>query len=372
MKVAVVHEWLIDWAGSERVLEQILCCFPQADLFSLVDFLSDENRGKLRNKRATTSFLQSAPFAKSHLHFYLPLMPIAVEQFDLSKYDLIISSSHAVAKGIITGPDQLHISYVHSPMRYAWDLQHDYLQAVGKRSIKGLALRAVLHYLRQWDVRTANGVDKFIANSEFVAKRIMKFYRRHANVIYPPVDIERFVATDDKDDSYVCVGRLEPYKRVDAIVEAFRKMPRHRLTVIGGGSMLKSIRRSVPENVAVLGHQSDEAVRDHLQKAKALIFAGTEDFGITLIEAQACGTPVIAYGNGGARESIIPLGTANPTGLFFDEQDSDAIAAAVNIFENNQSSFTAENCRRNSTRFSCEKFRSDFTAFVQTQTGKLD
>ena len=236
MRVAIVHDWLVTYAGAERVLEQIIACFPEADLFAVVDFLNPSERGFLKGKLVKTSCIQKLPFAKKKYRIYLPFMPLAVEQFDLSNYDLVISSSHAVAKGVITGPDQLHISYVYSPMRYAWDLQHQYLRETGMgQGFKGWLAKRELHKLRMWDLRTANGVDHFIADSCFVARRIWKVYRREAVVIYPPVDIDLFTLVEQKEDFYFTASRMVPYKRIDLIVEAFSHMPCKRLVGIGTG-----------------------------------------------------------------------------------------------------------------------------------------
>jgi glycosyltransferase involved in cell wall biosynthesis len=370
MRVAVVHEWFVDWAGSEKVVEQILTCYPSADLFSLVDFLPPEHRKKLLNKVATTTFLQRMPFARTHLHWYLPWMPFAIEQLDLSGYDLVISSSHAVAKGVITGPDQTHISYVHSPMRYAWDLQHDYLRGKAGRGLRGLALRRVLYKLRQWDSRSANGVDDLVANSQFVAKRIHKVYRREAQVIHPPIDIERFKLRENKDDFFLCAGRVMPYKRVDLVVKAFERLPMHKLVVIGDGPELRSIKANATKNVEFLGYQSDSVLQEYLQRARALIFAAKEDFGIIPLEAQACGTPVIAYGAGGVLETVTPLTQPNPTGLFFSEQSSEAIVAAVRDFERHSTEFAPQACREKANAFSPERFRREFTEFVNRRIGR--
>jgi glycosyltransferase involved in cell wall biosynthesis len=364
LRVAIVHEWLTSWAGSERVLSQILSCFPDADLFALVDFLSDEDRANILQKRATTTFLQRMPSPKRLLPYYLPLMPIAIEQLDLSTYDLVISSSHAVAKGVITGPDQLHISYVHSPMRYAWDQQHQYLRGKNGRGLRGFALRLALHYLRQWDLRTVNGVDLFVANSQFIAKRIRKVYRREATVIYPPVDIEAFPHRELKEDFYLCAGRLEPYKRIDIVVQAFSEMPSRKLVVLGDGPEYKTLKRLAASNVEFMGYQPNEVWLSHLQKAKALIFPGIEDFGITPVEAQACGTPVIAFGRGGVLETVRPLGEPQPTGLFFLDQTPAAICKTVLLFESQQSKFSSIACRMNAEQFSVSAFRSRFTQFV--------
>jgi glycosyltransferase involved in cell wall biosynthesis len=318
MRIAIVHDWLTTYAGAERVLEQMLICFPDADLFSLVDFLPPGQRDFIQNKRVTTSFIQRMPWARSKYRSYLPLMPLAIEQFDLSSYDLVISSSHAVAKGVITGPDQLHICMCYSPIRYAWDLQHQYLRESGlDRGMKGWLARCVLHRTRMWDQRTANGVDEFIAISNFIARRIRKAYRRDSTVIYPPVDVESFSLRQDKEDFYLTASRLVPYKRVDLIVEAFSRMPEKKLVVIGAGPEFSRIKASAGHNVDFLGYQPGEVLRDHMQRARAFVFAAEEDFGIAPLEAQACGTPVIAYGKGGALETIRGEESVEPTGVFF-------------------------------------------------------
>jgi glycosyltransferase involved in cell wall biosynthesis len=365
MKVAIVHEWLIDWAGSERVLEQLVACFPEADVFALVDFLEPKHRVKLRGKNATTSFLQRMPGSRRHIAWYLPLMPIAIEQLDVSAYDVIISSSHAVAKGVLTGPDQLHVSYVHSPMRYAWDLQHEYLRGKAGNGLRGLALRWLLHYLRQWDIRTANSVDMFIANSAFVARRIEKFYRREARILHPPVDVDSFSPSDTKDDFYLCAGRLMPYKRVDIVVDAFRAMPQKRLIISGDGPELKTLRKSAPANVEFTGYQSDQDLRERLRRARALIFPGKEDFGIVPVEAQACGTPVIGYAAGGLLETVRPLGEPDPTGVFFNEQTANAVIEAIGVFE--RASFAASACRTNAERFAAPRFAPVLKALVERE-----
>jgi len=346
------------------VLEQVLKCFPEADLFSLVDFLKPEQRGFILNKTVCTSFLQKMPFSRRSFRKYFPLMPLAVEQFDLSRYKLVISSSHSVAKGVITGPDQLHVCYCHSPMRYAWELQHQYLvEARLDHGLIGWATKAMLHRARLWDLRTANGVDEFIANSQFIARRIWKVYRRGARVIYPPVDVEAFSLKEQKEDFYLTVSRLVPYKRVNLIVEAFKRMPGKRLVVIGDGPQLDAIRASAPVNVDILGFQEFETVVQYMQRARCFVFAAEEDFGICVAEAQSCGTPVIAFGRGGTREIIREEPSKHPTGLFFRAQTAEAIVDSVNAFEENRGRFLPEHCRNNATRFSVERFRKEFADF---------
>lgn len=389
LRVAVVHEWLVDYSGSERVLEQILLLFPQADLFALVDFLPPQLRGFIQNKSVRTSFIQKLPLARTKYRQYLPLMPIAVEQFDLSSYDLIISSSHAVAKGVLTGPDQLHISYVHSPIRYAWDLQHQYLKESGlDRGLKSAIARWFLHQIRIWDTRTANGVDGFVANSKFIARRIRKVYRREAQVIYPPVDVAKFTPLGDtpdtqqipKEDFYLTASRFVPYKKVDLIVEAFSQIGDRRLIVIGDGPGLDKVRAKLSDNITLLGYQEPDTLKQYMQKARAFVFAAEEDFGITIVESQACGTPVIAFGKGGALETVRAVNAVNvdraiekPTGVFFYEQTAARIKAAIATFEQHETQIEPEFCRANALRFAPERFRQEFRDYIkQAWTTRFD
>lgn len=368
LKVAIIHDWLYVYGGAERVLENILECFPQAELYSLIDFLPQEYRHALKHKNVHTSFIQRLPFAKTKHRSYLPLMPLAVEQFDLSASDLVISSSYAVAKGVITGPDQLHLCYCHSPMRYAWDLQHQYLKESGlERGIRSWLARYLLHRLRLWDTRTANGVDAFIANSNFVARRIRKVYRREATVIHPPVDTDGFTLHEAKEDFYFTASRLVPYKKIDLIVEAFATMPDKKLVVIGEGPEFEKIKMKAASNVTLLGYQPFEVLKDYMGRAKAFVFAAEEDFGIVPIEAQACGTPVIAYGKGGALETVRGPQHDLPTGIFFEEQTVSSLQKAVKTFEANAAKFHPTAIRQNAMRFSSENFRTKLTTFVEQQ-----
>lgn len=254
LRIAIIHDWLTVYAGAERVLEQMLLCYPQADLYSTVDFLPANERGFLQGKQVFTSFIQNLPFAKTKYRSYLPLMPMAVEQFDLSMYDLVISSSHAVAKGVITGPDQLHICMCYSPIRYAWDLQHQYLQETHLNTgALGWVAKYFLHKLRLWDLRTANGVDQFIAISQFIARRIYKVYRRSSTVIYPPIALEDFSLQEQKQDFYLTASRMVPYKKIDLIVKSFSHMPDKQLIVIGSGPDFEKIKKIAPPNVTLLG-----------------------------------------------------------------------------------------------------------------------
>ena len=366
MKVAIVCDWLVTYAGAERVIEQMLKVYPEADLFAVVDFLPEGSRDFLMNKSVTTTFIQNLPKAKKYYRAYLPLMPIAIEQLDLSSYDLVISSSHCVAKGILTGPDQIHISYVHSPVRYAWDLQHLYLRESGlTHGLKSKIARAILHYIRIWDTRSSIGVDYFISNSRFIAKRIWKCYRREATVVYPPVNIDIFQYCEEKEDYYVTASRMVPYKKMDLIVEAFTQMPDKKLVVIGDGPDFEKIKKKAGTNVTLLGFAPDNVMRDYMQHAKAFVFAAEEDFGITPVEALACGTPVIAYGKGGSLETVRGFGVQeNPTGVFFVKQTVESLKSAVTRFEYERSAISCRNCRYNAERFGEAIFRQTFKKYV--------
>lgn len=370
MKIAIVHDWLVTYSGAERVLEQMLQAFPEADLYSVCDFLPKEERPMLQGRTPRTTFIQSLPFAQRFYRAFLPLMPLAIEQLDLSPYDVILSSSHAVAKGVLCGPDQLHVSYVHTPLRYAWDMQHQYLRETGlRRGLKSLFTRWLLHRLRLWDARTANGVDVFVANSRYIARRIVKAYRRDSIVIHPPVDTDFFQFAQDKLDYYLAASRLVPYKRMDLIIEAFTRMPERRLVVIGNGPerrKLEALAHGRP-NITLLGYQPADALREKMQHAKAFVFAAEEDFGITPLEAQACGTPVIAYGRGGARETIRPLGAPGATGVLFDEQSASCIVQAVDRFERQASEISPQDCRANAMRFTPARFRESLAALIDQE-----
>ena len=373
MKIAVVHDWLVTYAGAERVLASILKIWPQADLFAVIDFLSDEDRARLGGKQAKTTFIQRLPKARTRYQKYLPLMPLAIEQMDLSGYDLVISSSHAVAKGVLTGPDQLHISYVHSPIRYAWDLQHQYLNESGMSTgLKGKLARMILHYMRMWDQRTAAAVDHFVANSQFIGRRIDKAYRRPSTVIYPPVDTSGFSFNSEKQDYYVTASRMVPYKKIPMIVQAFAAMPDKRLVVIGDGPEIAKARAVAGPNVTILGQQPFEVLRQHLQNAKAFVFAAEEDFGITPVEAQACGTPVIAFGRGGALETVRGLDDPSPTGVFYPQQSVEALVAAVRTFERESHRISARACREQAELFSEKRFERQLRHFVDVRCAEAN
>lgn len=357
---------MVTYAGSERVIEQLLQVFPEADLFTLLDFLPEKERGFLRDHPVQTSFLQTFPLLnKKNYRSFLPLMPLAIEQLDFSKYDLILSNCHAVSKGILTHPDQLHISYIHSPMRYAWDMQNDYLSVSGFKSLKSLLARALLHYIRIWDLAAASRPDRILGNSGFICRRIQKTYRRDASIFYPPVDTDYYTLHPQKEDFYLTASRLVPYKRIDLIVDTFAQMPDKKLVIIGDGPEAHRLSGLNLPNITWLGFQPGDILRDHMQRARAFIFAAKEDFGIVPLEAQACGTPVIAFGQGGVHETVIGPEKPHPTGLFFYEQTITALSAAIQEFERNRPQFTPSACRANAEKFSNQRFQTEIKALVE-------
>jgi glycosyltransferase involved in cell wall biosynthesis len=369
MRIAIVHEWCVTYGGAERVLERLLDLYPDAEVFTLIDKVPLEQRGFLRGKTPRTTFFQRIPRIERHYRKLLALMPYAMEQFDLSVYDLILSSHYSVAKGVITGPRQLHICYCHSPMRYAWDMQHSALTEEGLNTgLKGLLARVQLHRIRQWDARTANNVDFFIANSKFIADRIWRCYRRESTVIPPPVDVGAFQPSDMREDFYLSVGRLVPYKKIDLMIEAFRRMPDRKLVVVGSGPELDRLRALAPANVQMLGRREFAEVIQLMGRARALIFAAYEDFGIVPLETQACGTPVLAYGAAGSLETVIGRDDSEgrpATGHFFYEQSAQAIERAVGEFEAlPATTFTREQCRQHALAFSPEIFAERIRRYV--------
>jgi len=366
--VGLVHDWLPVYAGAERVLEQMIQVCPDSDIYSLIDFISGDQRAFLQGKPVETSFIQNLPFAEKGYRYYLPFAPLAIEQFDLSEHDVVVSSNYAVAKGALTRSDQLHVSYVHSPIRYAWDLYHEYLEAEGvTQRIRNLLARPILHYMRLYDVCTAPRVDVFVANSQHVARRIWKRYRRRAHVVYPPVDVSRFSVQREKEDYFLTMSRLVAYKRMDLVVRAFNEMPDKQLYVIGDGPERDRLERLAGPNVEVLGYQPDEAVTHYMENARAFVFAAEEDFGIVPVEAQACGTPVIAYGRGGATETVVP----GETGLFFQRQEVDAVREAVAEFEDEEARLEPEDIRAHAEQFDISSFRSAFSEVVRTAYGSF-
>ncbi|PSB21731.1 glycosyltransferase family 4 protein [Phormidesmis priestleyi ULC007] len=368
LNYALVHEWLTPKAtgGSELVVREILKHID-ADLYALIDFESVNPDSYLYQRKIGTTFLQHFPFAQSGVQKYLPFLPLAIEQLDLRHYDVILSSSHAVAKGVLTTPQQLHVCYCHAPMRYVWDLTFDYLNSsrLG-RGVPGVLTRYLLHQLRQWDVLSANRVDYFIANSKNTARRIWRYYRRPAEVIYPPVEVDRFPFQAQKQDFYVTVSRLVSYKKIALIVRAFNQLGLP-LIVIGSGSELSQLQQLAKSNVQILGWQPDAVVEQYMAQAKAFVYAAYEDFGIAPVEAQACGTPVIAYGAGGTLETVRDLRhhQNQGTGILFPQQTEVAIVEAVKIFEQHQKKIEPEILRTHALSFHPKVFQQRYLAFLE-------
>lgn len=362
MRVAIVHDWLYVLGGAERVLREILRCYPNADVFTLFDVLKQQERNWLGFQHSRSSFLQRIPNIERIHRSLLPVMPLVIEQFDLSAYDLVISSSCAVAKGVITGPDQVHVAYIHTPMRYAWDLQHEYLR--GSAVMRRAVARIVLHRIRLWETASGLRPDLLIANSAFIARRIRKVLGREATVIHPPVELSRQVPPPSRQRHFLTAGRLVGYKNAGAIVEAFKLLPELKLIVAGTGPDLKRLQASAGRNVSFAAHVSDSEMRRLMATSRALIFAAEEDFGIIPVEAQAEGTPVLALGRGGARETVVVNGPAR-TGMFFNEATPTAIAACINAFVVREPTFSREACRQNAQLFSSAQFRRRFTAAIE-------
>lgn len=357
MKVAIVHDWLVTNAGAEKVLKAILEIYPQAEIFSLVDFLNEKDRREVLNgKYAKTSFIQNLPFSKRHFRNYLPLFPKAIESFDLDSYDMIISSSWAVAKGINKNSNQIHICYCHTPIRYAWDLYDEYTSTL--KQPKKFIVQQTLKYIRKWDIKTLHRVDYFIANSDFVKNRIKKTYNRDSIVIYPPVNTERFILNNKKEDFYLTACRLVPYKKTKLIVEAFNEMSNKKLYVIGDGEEFGNIKAIAKNNIVLLGYQDFESMIKYMQNAKAFLYAAIEDFGIVPIEAMSCGTPIIALNDGGTAETVID----GITGNYFRKQIKEDIINAVEKFEN--MTFDYEEISKLSEKYSEIRFKNEFKEFI--------
>ena len=362
IKKAVVHDWFAGYAGSERVVESITNIFPDVPVHVLFNLLTEKEQNIVtKNSKVITSFIQKLPGIKNNHRKYLPLFPYAVEQFDLSNYDLILTSSHAVAKGVLTNSNQLHICYCHTPIRYAWDLTHQYLKESNlNRGLFGLFAKIILHYIRIWDASNVNRVDYFMANSNYIKKRIKKVYGKDSEVIYPPVDTEKFKCETQKDNYYLTASRLVPYKRIDLIAQAFTNMPDKKLIIVGDGPEEKKIKTHSGKNIEFVGYQHVEALVKYMQKAKAFIFAADEDFGIMVVEALSCGTPVIAFNKGGVMETI----KNGESGVLFNEQSVDSIIDAVKTFEKKENNFDSISLSNYAKQFDRKMFEEKYNKFV--------
>lgn len=366
--VAIVHDWLPVLAGGEKVVQQMVQTFPNASIYTLFDFLSEEDRAQLSQGRPiTVSRLNQLPGVQKYYRYLLLSCTRAIEEFDVTGHEVVLSSSAALAKGVLTSPDQQHFAYVHSPARYAWDLTHEYINGIDgiAAAVKKAVARRMMHKFRLWDMRTAPSVDHFIANSEFIKKRIWKVYRRDADVIYPPVNTDGFTLPEgERQDHFLVTSRMVPYKHIPMIVAAFSQRPNLKLHVVGDGPEMPAVRAAAESNVEILGHVPFADLKHQMQTARAFVFAAKEDFGIVPVEAQACGTPVIALGHGGTAETVRPLGQDKPTGVWFEEQTVESLLGALDTFVAEETNSTPETCRENALSFSQERFRRALAGYV--------
>ena len=367
--IGIMHDWLDSYGGAEKQIEQLSIMYPGADLYTIFDLRGGFRPIDLSALKIHTSWLNDLPLVRKYYRSLLLLSMRAIEHFDVTHHDIVLSVSSALSKGVITRAGQTHLAYVNSPARYAWDLHAEYIAAVGGplAKIKRAFAREMFHRFRKWDMRTHQSVDLFLGNSNYVSERIWKTYRRRAYTLYPPVDTSAFtMSTAPKEDYFVCASRMVPYKRMDLIAEAFSHMPEKRLVMIGSGPELDRVKAKAGQNVEVLGYQPFEVMLEYFQRAKALIFAAQEDFGIVPVEAQACGTPVIALNRGGTAETIRPLGQfARPTGVQFGRQTVGDIKEAVETFDSNIDQFDPRECLMNAQRFSNERFRAEVKFLVE-------
>lgn len=364
MKTAIVTDWLTQMGGAERVVLAIKELFPDAPIYTTV-YNPDTVDPVFRSMDIRPSFIQKLPGAKKSYQKYLPLMPTAVEQFDLSEFDLVISSSSSVAKGVITRPGTLHICYCHTPMRYAWDFYHEYLHGPDVGKLKRKLIPWLMNYIRMWDRLSADRVDYFIANSQNVAQRIKKHYRRDSEVIHPPVDVSFFTPSDESEDFFLVVSRLVPYKRIDLAVQACNEL-RLPLRVIGAGPELERLKAMAGPTVKIMGRVSDDEIRWHYARCRAFLFPGEEDFGITPLEAQASGRPVIAFGRGGALETVID----GQTGLFFREQNAGSLVEAIKRLDGME--FNKQVIRQHAENFDTVKFKEKIKSFIDEKYKNID
>lgn len=362
MKIALVHYWLVSWRGGEKVLEALAQIFPEADIFTHVYDPVLIESSPIKGRRIQTTFIHRLPFARRLYQKYLPLMPIALEQLDLSSYDLVISNESGPAKGVILPPHVPHICYCFTPMRYVWDMYHEYLSHANW--FTRLMMRPLIHYLRIWDRLSADRVDHFLVDSAFVGQRVRKYYRRESTVLYPPIELKEFELTKSNEDFYLVMGALVRYKKADLAVRAFNRLGL-RLVVIGDGELYGELRTTAASNIVVLGSQPRSVVLDHYRRCKALIFPGVEDFGIVPLEAMATGKPVIAYAKGGALETVID----GITGLHFHMQTEEALMAAVQRLETGEITFDADRIRSHAAKFDLSLFSCQLRDFIRQHTG---
>lgn len=360
MRTVLVHDWMVGLGGGEKVLRALHEMYP-VPIYTLIHNPKALQGTYFEKKEIHSSFIQKLPFAKKLYRNYLPFFPLAIEQFNLGDYNLILSNSHAVAKGVLTTPSQMHICYCNTPMRYAWDLYHFHLEQL--KGIKKSLARVLLHKLRHWDLHSQQRVDHFIGNSKCVVKRIKKVYGRDAVAIYPPVNVDDFTISKAREDYYFTCSRLVPYKRIDLLIKAFSLMPDKKLVIIGDGPEMPKLKKMAAKNVELLGEQTDEVLKQTLARSKAFLFAAEEDFGIVAVEAQASGVPVIAYGKGGSLETVI----SGKTGIFFPEQNPTSIIAAIQAFEKQEHTFDPLLIQSHAKAFSKERFQREMREFINTK-----
>jgi len=367
---AIAHDWLPLVGGAEKVIGEMVNVLPNSEIFTIFDFLTESEKASLfGTRRINTSRLNSLPLVKKYYRSLILQSIRSIEKFNLSEYDIVVSSSSVLAKGVLTQTDQPHIAYIHSPPRYAWDLCHQYIdQLEGPLvSIKKAIAQETMHRLRIWDLRTIHSIDCLVANSTYVQRRISKLYKRDSIVIHPPVPINAANLADSDDGYYLTGSRLVSYKRTELVVEAFSQLPNKKLVVVGDGPEFNNIKSIAGRNVEMVGYTTDRELIGYFQGAKAFITAGLEDFGIMSVEAQLCGTPVISYGYGGAVDAINPRqSTLKPSGVFFMKQTVESLLDAIKEFEKDISLFHPENCFRSGKRFSPENFRTKFKHLLNT------
>lgn len=363
MKVALIHYWLVSWRGGEKVLEELAEIFPDADIYTHVVDRELIETSPLKGRKIRTTFIQRLPWARKLYQAYLPLMPIALEQLDLSQYDLVISCESGPAKGVIVPPGVTHICYCFTPMRYVWDMYHEYLRHAG--ALRRILMRPLIHYLRIWDRLSADRVDHFLVDSAFAGRRIEKFYRRNATVLYPPIRLNEFELAPQNEGYYLVIGQLARYKRADLAVRAFNQLGLP-LVVIGEGELYDEIKSIAGPNITILGRQSRANVLAHYRGCKALVFPGVEDFGIVPLEAMATGKPVIAYAEGGALETVVD----GVTGIYFRAQTEDSLREAVAKFEDGVCRFDSAVIRQHAAKFDVHRFKDELLGFIDKSLGR--
>lgn len=365
IKIAILHEWLEKMAGAEKVLSQILKIYPNADLFTIVDHMEKKDRSFIKNIKIEKSFIQYLPFSKKLFRYYFPLFPIAINFFNLRKYDLIISSSHSFIKNIKKKKNQIHICYCHTPNRYAHIMMKQYIKSYGFKSLlTKKILEFFLKLIAKWDIKNAKNVDYFIANSNFIKKRIKKIYKRNSIVISPPVQTNKFLYKKNKKNFYLTASRLVPYKKINLVINTFNLLPKKTLYVVGSGPQLNNYKKIAKPNIKILGWTSEKKLKSLMQNAKGFIFPALEDFGIIPVEAQSCGTPIIAYGKGGVLDTIIQYPKKGATGIFFYKQNIKSLSKSILIFEKNYNKFKLIDCRNNAKNFSEDIFIKKLTQHI--------